>query len=299
MESSKWNSLVKGHPSPTEELTSSFFKNRGIRFLLKRDDKIPGVLNGNKFRKLRLNLINARSERYGRLATCGGAYSNHLLAVSKAGNEFGFETFGFVRGEEPAKRSPVLMECEGNGMNISWVSRGQYRMKDNLEIPMEWMANVCSDAYWIPEGGTNQLAVNSCKEIVGEITEDFDFICMPCGTGGTFAGCLSGLKNRGYGIGIPVLKGGEYLTFEIKKWLGRVGVENRFWHLDSRFHFGGFAKTNRELEAFVENFYSLSSGAYKPDLTYNAKALFGVLQLIQEMAIPSGSTVIYVVTESR
>lgn len=299
MEISGLGSFLVPPTSPIEEIMIPDFQSRGVRLLLKRDDKIPGILNGNKYRKLRLNLLNAREEGYQSLATCGGAYSNHLLALSVAGKEFGFDTFGFVRGEEPKKRSSVLKKCEKNGMVISWVGRAQYRMRESPEFPISWMADICEDAYWVPEGGTNKLAVASCSHIVDEIDEDFDYLCLPCGTGGTFAGCLSSLVNRAYGIGIPVLKGGEYLTGEIKKWLSIMGVNNNSWHLDARFHFGGFAKTSNALVDFAERFFKASNYTYKPDLVYNAKALYGVFQLVREGAIPQGAKVIYLVTQSQ
>ena len=72
----------------------------GITLHLKRDDLIHPYVSGNKFRKLKYNLIQAKKEGKTTLLTFGGAFSNHIAAVAAAGKEFGFQTIGIIRGEE-------------------------------------------------------------------------------------------------------------------------------------------------------------------------------------------------------
>ena len=47
------------------------------------------IISGNKFRKLKYNLIEAKRKRTDTLVTFGGAFSNHILAVAAAGKENG------------------------------------------------------------------------------------------------------------------------------------------------------------------------------------------------------------------
>ena len=60
-----------------------------VELFIKRDDLIHPFISGNKWRKLKYNLIKARNENKTHLVTFGGAYSNHLLATAAAGAKFG------------------------------------------------------------------------------------------------------------------------------------------------------------------------------------------------------------------
>jgi 1-aminocyclopropane-1-carboxylate deaminase len=60
---------------------------------------IHPFVSGNKFRKLKYNLLQARRES-GNTTHFRGAYSNHIAAVAFAGKEKGFKTIGIVRGDE-------------------------------------------------------------------------------------------------------------------------------------------------------------------------------------------------------
>mgnify|MGYP006195482519 CR=1 FL=1 len=76
----------------------------GIELFIKRDDLLHPIISGNKFRKLKYNLQEAKQLGCSKLLTFGGAFSNHIVAVAGAGNEFGFETIGIIRGEELATK---------------------------------------------------------------------------------------------------------------------------------------------------------------------------------------------------
>ena len=72
----------------------------GIELFIKREDKLHPIISGNKFRKLKYNIQEAKRLDHTTLLTFGGAFSNHILAVAGAGAEFGFKTIGIIRGEE-------------------------------------------------------------------------------------------------------------------------------------------------------------------------------------------------------
>jgi 1-aminocyclopropane-1-carboxylate deaminase/D-cysteine desulfhydrase-like pyridoxal-dependent ACC family enzyme len=59
-------------PSPIEELTDERLTARGIRLFLKRDDLINPEIPGNKWRKLKYNLVAAAGESQHVLLTFGG-----------------------------------------------------------------------------------------------------------------------------------------------------------------------------------------------------------------------------------
>ena len=93
---------------------------KGFEITLKREDQLHPFISGNKFRKLKYNLIKAKNEGYKTLLTFGGAFSNHLTATAAAGKIMGFNTIGVVRGEEDRKINHSLQFCQHQGRRLGW-----------------------------------------------------------------------------------------------------------------------------------------------------------------------------------
>ena len=66
-------------PSPVEPLYDDRLRHNGVRVFLKRDDLIHPEVSGNKWRKLKYNLIEADRQNYKTLLTFGGAYSTQSV----------------------------------------------------------------------------------------------------------------------------------------------------------------------------------------------------------------------------
>ncbi len=250
--------------------------NFGIEVYVKREDVLHSEISGNKFRKLKYNLTEAQNLGFTKLLTFGGAYSNHIAAVAAAGKEFGFETIGVIRGEELQEKyleNPTLKKASENGMQFEFVSRTQYRDKNNAAF-LDQLKNKFGDFYLIPEGGTNNLAVKGCKEILTDDDKLFDFICCAVGTGGTISGIINSLKPHQKAIGFPALKG-DFLTEDIQKY-----AENSQWNLVTDYHFGGYAKINDELKQFMKQFFKKYLISLDP--VYTSKTFFGVIDLISK-----------------
>ena len=259
-----------------------------------RIDKIHPQISGNKWFKLKYNLIEAKNNGYKKLLTFGGAFSNHIYAVAAAGKEFGFETIGIIRGEEYAQLNPTLAFASACGMKLHYLDRSTYKnrnekfFQDELKIKFE-------NPYVIPEGGTNQHAIKGTEEIVNFIRQDFDFIATACGTGGTIAGIISSLKGEKKVIGFPALKGGEYLRGIIEN-LVYERTNNNFnnWELITDFHFGGYAKIDTELINFVNEFESINN--LKLDYIYTSKMFYGICQLLKSNCFEKGSKIVLIHT---
>lgn len=138
-------------------------------------------------------------------------------------------------------------------MQLCYVSREEYRSKTQPEV-IARLRDRFGSFYLVPEGGTNALALKGCKEIVDEIDIDFDIICCACGTGGTLAGIITGLRDGQKAIGFAVLKGAGFLKGDIATLLGHPARREQ-WCINLDFHFGGFAKVRPELLAFIDEFY--------------------------------------------
>jgi 1-aminocyclopropane-1-carboxylate deaminase len=236
------------------------------QLLVLRLDLIDKITGGNKHFKLKYNLEEAKRLGYKRILTFGGAWSNHLAAVAASAKEF--EIIAIVRGERPAEISDTLRFCEESGMKLHFVSREEYRKRYDADY-IDALKKEFGDFYLLPEGGSNELAVKGCREIVGLINEKFDVICCPVGSGGTLAGIASGLKEDQVALGFVALKGGEYLEETITKLMtplsratspptplsshlrsfsperGERETKQRF-KLIHDYHFGGFAKVTAE-----------------------------------------------------
>ncbi|MCC3155742.1 pyridoxal-phosphate dependent enzyme [Hymenobacter sp. 15J16-1T3B] len=280
-----------------QELPELVAERRGVRLRLLRDDWRHPELPGNKWRKLKYNLLAAREQGQKTLLTFGGAYSNHLAAVAAAGRLQGFDTIGVVRGEEAAALSPTLQQCRADGMQLHFVSREDYRRRTDDA----WVRELLTDlgpAYVLPEGGTNALALRGVAELVQELDEAgeaYDALAVACGTGGTLAGLLTGLDGRKQAVGVAALKGADWLRAEVDALTEHVTgrrYANYHVHLDA--HFGGYAKHSTELLGFVEEFYLRHRVVLDP--VYTAKLLAGTLQLIEQGHFVPGSTVLAVHT---
>jgi 1-aminocyclopropane-1-carboxylate deaminase len=264
-----------------------------VRVLLKRDDLIDPVLSGNKWRKLKYQLAEARSGDASTLLTFGGAYSSHVRAVAAAGRRFGFATVGVIRGEERPFNTRLAAAVE-DGMHLHYLDRMNYRRKTAPDLLAD-LRHEYGDFFLIPEGGSAPLALRGCSELIGEIGEVFDLIVCPVGTGGTLAGLSAGLVGPRRALGFSVLRGAQYLDGEVARLQAEEFAQPLAnWSIDHRFHFGGYARRTPELEDFVADFRQRHGLLL--DWVYVAKAMYGLLACIEEGGIQASATVVFVVT---
>jgi len=261
-----------------------------ISLTIKREDLNHPFISGNKLRKLKYNLLQAKAENKTTLLTFGGAFSNHIAAVAYAGKEQGIKTIGVIRGDElfdKIEENPTLKFAQENGMEFEFVSREDYRFKS--EIPfIEKLKEKFGDFYLVPEGGTNELAVKGCEEILTDEDAVFNYVCCAVGTGGTISGLInSALPNQKI-LGFPALKG-DFLIDEI-----RIFAQKDNWELISDYHFGGYGKINLELIEFINAFFDENKVPLDP--IYTGKMFFGVIDLISKKYFPPHSKILLIHT---
>lgn len=243
---------------------------------LLREDLAHPVVSGNKFRKLKYNLLEAKKLKFNKLLTFGGAFSNHIAAIAAAGKEFGFQTIGIIRGDElenGTTLNPTMKFAQDCGMTLHYVSRAVYRCKDSAEFYSELQKKYGS-FYMLPEGGTNKLAVKGCEEILGKHTEDFDVICVSVGTGGTLAGIVNTALSHQRVIGFSALKG----AFQ-KQTIAPYIHHNRDFEIMDQYCFGGYGKIDSELVRFINEFYKNTGIPLDP--IYTGKMMFGISDLMR------------------
>jgi 1-aminocyclopropane-1-carboxylate deaminase len=285
-------------PSPLTELHDDRLARAGVRLYLKRDDLISTEITGNKWRKLWLNLAAARDQGHSTLVTFGGAYSSHIRAVAAAGYYFGFATIGVIGGEEHLPLNGPLSYAVRRGMRLTYLDRASYRRKNTgrgYARLVGLIGMLPHDFYQLPEGGSNAHAVRGCAEIPAEISEPFDVICCPCGTGGTLAGLAVGLNPGQRALGFAVLKGGEFLSNDVLQLqLDAFGARTANWSVNCDFHFGGYARRTEVLTDFIADFERRHGLAL--DWVYVAKMMFGIITLAEQQFFRKGTRAVAVIT---
>lgn len=279
---------MKYQETPFQELNDPLLKATGVRVIIKREDLNHPHLSGNKWWKLRGIVEDARRQNKTTLLTFGGAYSNHIVATAAAAEEMGLQSVGIIRGEKVMPLNSTLAFAEKKGMQLAFISREDYRMKTDPEF-LSRLSDRYNDPCIIPEGGTNLAAVQSVSEWGRQLKEfDFDYLCLPSGTGGTLAGLIIGLEGSREVIGYSVLKG-NFMTDEVGKILAFSGNDYQNWRVADAYHFGGYAHSHPDLEKFIERQWKINHLPLEP--VYSGKMLFGVYDMILTGRFPRSSTI--------
>jgi 1-aminocyclopropane-1-carboxylate deaminase len=274
--------------SPVHQIHDKLFDKQGLKVFIKRDDLIHTIISGNKWRKLKYLLKQARSENKTHLVTFGGAYSNHLLATAAAAAKFGFKSTGFVRGEEVNNDSLFL--CRLHGMNLIFTDRESYRDKPNL-FHKHFAED--SDAFFIDEGGASALGAKGCSELLDELTDTYNYVFCACGTGTTAAGIINGISANKLSTqfnGVPVLKNGEFLRKDIDSYLEKPAK----YQLHTDYHFSGYGKVNNELILFIKQFVASTGILIEP--VYTGKMLYALYDLAAKNHFAPGSKILAIHT---
>lgn len=283
MSSSKINMLLQ---LPTEPVRiQEIFTDKKVSLFIKREDLIHPQVSGNKYWKLFYN-INKYLEKNPEnpyVITFGGAFSNHISAVSAAGNMAGIPTLGIIRGEELQNKwrdNPTLVFAKRNGMNLKFVTREEYRHKEKLT---EFLQQEFPDALIVPEGGTNEEAVEGIKMMLNEQTKDFDYLCTAVGTGGTIAGISRFCEENQNVIGFKVVD-----DTSLEKKIGELTLKHNFNLIDSSF--GGYGKINDENIRFINDFKEKYNIPLEP--IYTGKMMQRVFELMEQDYFPENSRIL-------
>jgi 1-aminocyclopropane-1-carboxylate deaminase len=256
-----------------------------VRLFIKREDLTHPEISGNKYWKMFYNvkkyLEKEVSER--KIITFGGAFSNHIAAAAALGKEFGMGTLGIIRGEELEntwQENPTLSLAHKNRMTFRFVTREIYRNKDLLMINLQ---KEFPESLVVPEGGTNENAVEGIQFMLNEETQDFDYLCSAIGTGGTISGIAKFAEEHQKVLGFKAVKD-ESLEERISKLSGR----DNFTLFDAAD--GGFGKITNENVRFINEFYQKFGIVLEP--VYTGKMMRKIFELIEEDYFPEGSKIL-------
>lgn len=250
----------------------------GYRIGVLRLDLIHPEISGNKWFKLKYNLLEATARQKNTIITFGGAFSNHLAATAMACKMGSFKSIGIIRGEESSANNPTLSFAQQNGMELLFVNRVEYTQKNDSGY-LQRLRYMYPDAYIIPEGGDNALGQKGCEEILTKETSNYTNIFCAHGTGTTYKGIVKSLLPNQNLTVINVLK------FEATTEALQTKILNNY-------HFGGYAKHTNELLEFKSWFepnYSIPL-----DYVYTGKLFFAAFDLMKQNTLDKNQEILLI-----
>ena len=282
-------------PARIELLYLPGWENSGVIVEVLRLDAWDVFRGGNKYFKLLYNVEQFLANEYDSMVTFGGAYSNHLAAFASLKSEIANKRLvAVVRGDEQREESSTIIRLRNSGVEVLTLDRTMYRqLRDGL---LPDFFNQFGRAYVVPEGGSNREGVKGCSLIAEYCNEDYNEIMLPIATGSTMAGIVLGIKSNSIVTGVAVLKGEAYLEDQLRKMIFSQDEKKRLpeYRILHDFHFGGYAKTTNELDAFVSMMRIKSSVPVEP--IYTGKMFYALHQRIINGEIPPGSRVLMIHT---
>ena len=304
---------------PLQPVEHPLLTQKNVQLWIKRTDLLHPVISGNKWYKLKYNLVAALQQGVKGVVSFGGAWSNHLHALAAACRELQLPVTAVIRGEpELVEKSEMLQDAAKWGMDFHFVTRSEYRQRED-EVWLQQLMQHYPGYLLVPEGGSSALAELGLVELGQEIEQQLqaeqitiDQLWCAMGTGGTFAGLLAARTLDYQMLGMPVLKGGDFLRQEVEQKLAQSfyradnslmasnekplkSVEHNDFTLITDGHWGGYGKVKPELVQWMDQFYQDTGVLLDP--VYTGKLLYRFFQGLELPdgdvgAVPEGSLVV-------
>jgi 1-aminocyclopropane-1-carboxylate deaminase/D-cysteine desulfhydrase-like pyridoxal-dependent ACC family enzyme len=265
---------------------------------IKRDDLSDATYGGNKVRKLRHLLADARERGATRVVTLGGVGSHHVLATGIFGKLAGLRVDAALLGQP---RSAHVLETlrASAAQGIGLFPADSYR--EAAGLLSAWAAN---GAYVIPAGGSNRIGtlgvIEAARELAAQVRggdlPEPDLIVVPLGSGGTAAGLLAGVARAGLAsrvLAVAVAQPAELFAAKTRA-LARALVEPEDWprvqsHLEIDTHYLGDGYGHASA-AGAHAAQQAATLALSLDDTYTAKAFAAALARV---ALGRERTILY------
>jgi 1-aminocyclopropane-1-carboxylate deaminase len=274
------------HIKPPIQSILSFSPSQKVDLL--RLDLLHPIVSGNKFYKLRYYIEIALEKEVSTVASFGGAFSNHIVALAFTAKEAGLKSIGYIRTNEDEAITPSLKEAKAYGMELVYLGRTDFQSK---KASILQSIEMNTDCYFIDEGGYGIIGAKGAATILTENdTAHYDYIVCAVGTGTMLAGIINAADPHQKIIGIPVLKNEGSIENEINTLL--LDKNSNSYTLLHQFHQGGYAKTNPMMFDFMNKLWDAEK--IPTDIVYTSKLLFGVEQLIKENFFDKDASVLVI-----
>ena len=277
--------------SALQPIIHPLFTKHKISVQVKRDDLIHHIISGNKWRKLKYNLLHAKTIGAKGVITFGGSFSNHIHASAFACQQQQLSAIGVIRGEADNQHNYTLSWAKHWGMQLAFVDRKTYRQR-NDEDYLQQLREQYPEHLIIPEGGSNTLALTGVAEVIDELNQqsEFNTLVTPVGSGGTLAGLIVGDNAQHNLLGIAVLKQQDYLENEIKALLPKTSKDDKNWQVMNQYHCGGYDKFSPQDSEKIRVFSATVGINFEP--VYSGKMILALLDLIESGYFPAHHRII-------
>ena len=270
---------------PLTNLSSSTIEASMLRL-----DKLHPIVSGNKWFKLRYYIEEAISQSCSTIASFGGPYSNHLVALAYVAKENNVKSIGYVRASKEDTVTLSLQEAQAYGMQLEFIGRTNFQKIKNDLLKTNQHSSVDNNStYFIDEGGYGSIGAKGAATILNEHCKHYTTIIAAVGTGTMLAGLINAAEAHQEIIGIPVLKNENTIEDEIKSLLINKAASFSLLH---NFHQGGYAKTNPALFDFMNQLWTLEK--IPTDIVYTGKLLMAVDSLLKENYFKAGSKILVI-----
>ena len=270
---------------PLTNLSSSTIEASMLRL-----DKLHPIVSGNKWFKLRYYIEEAISQSCSTIASFGGPYSNHLVALAYVAKENNVKSIGYVRASKEDTVTLSLQEAQAYGMQLEFMGRTNFQeIKNNLLKTNQHSSVDNNSTYFIDEGGYGSIGAKGAATILNEHCKHYTTIIAAVGTGTMLAGLINAAEAHQEIIGIPVLKNENTIEDEIKSLLINKAASFSLLH---NFHQGGYAKTNPALFDFMNQLWTLEK--IPTDIVYTGNLLMAVDSLLKEKYFKAGSKILVI-----
>ena len=197
-------------PTPVQKLERLGAELGISQLYIKHDDLSGKVYGGNKPRKLEFILGNILRSKAQEVMTFGGAGSNHALATAIYARQVGLKSISMLTPQPNAyyvRRNLLMSHHCGAELHLCGAGLESVR-----NMPLVYLATIYQllrhrlkkgqTLYFIPPGGSSPRGVtgfvNAALELRRQITSgempEPEYIYVACGTMGTAAGLILGLR---------------------------------------------------------------------------------------------------------
>jgi 1-aminocyclopropane-1-carboxylate deaminase len=272
---------------PEKSEVVPLFSKYGCNFSILREDLLHSDFGGNKWRKLKYNVLDAKSKSFAGIETVGGAFSNHIAATAAACFQQGLKCKIWVRGFESYRSNPTLQWAENKGAEVHFIRPELYRafLHEKASFPNT------GNWYFIPEGGSNEFALKGCEEILHENTADFDALFCGVGTGTTLSGIIRTAQTHQVVYGLPIMKKFD----DQKRFIEQHTLGSKIeWKLLDDYSPLRFGKLEPEQLEFIRSFKNETSILLDP--FYTSLAAFAMLDMARKGCFKPNSNILLIHT---
>ena len=203
-------------PTPIQHLERLGKKTGFPNLYIKRDDLTGLEFGGNKTRKLEYVIYDALEKKADVIVTVGGIQSNHVRQTAAICARFHIECILILtHGESEEPPSGNLFLNHLFGAEIVHCENNDYEA--TVDQVMKHIEDQGKRGYYIPLGASTNIGAYAYKNAFTELSHQdnqFDWIVLASGSGGTQAGLIHGahcLKWSGRIYGVSILFSREIL----------------------------------------------------------------------------------------